>query len=121
MDGQGWDIPYKKVRPINIDGETLEVMDLELVREVNGQILKAHYYFFWVGMGTSTPSYASMKWMNMWDNFTKNLNHRWAYPGMFVYENPNAENPRLDAWERGKVILKSAIPVFHKDFRTVEK
>ena len=61
-----------------------------------------------------------MKWLNLWDNFTKNLNHRWAYPGLFVVVNPQTKAPHEDAWDRAQVIMKSALPFFHKEFGAKE-
>lgn len=116
LDGQGWSIPHKQIKKLEIDGKTVEIMDLILDRDMNGKKLEAHYYYFWVGRGINTPSYGKMKLYSVWDNFTKNINHRWAYPGIFVYVNPHAENPQEDAWQRAQVVIKGSLKHFHKDF-----
>ena len=120
MDGQGWSIPTKVVRSLELDGKQVEVMDLFLKRVVNGRVVEAHYYFFWVGRGISTPSYREMKWLSLVDNFTKNRNHRWAYPGVFLWVNPHAPQPQKDAWFRAQHVLKQVIPSFHKQFGAEE-
>lgn len=121
MDGQGWSIPSKTVRTLEVDGKQVEIMDLYLKRVSNGQMIEAHYYFFWVGRGISTPSYAKMKGISLWDNFSKNVNHRWAYPGVFLYVNPDAEDPQGNAWARAQHVLKHTIPHFHKGFGAEEE
>jgi hypothetical protein len=120
MDGQGWSIPHKVVRKLSSEGREIEVMDLFLQRVVDEQVIRAHYYYFWVGRGISTSSYAEMKRLNVWDNFFKNVNHRWAYPGIFLYVDPNHVNPDEDAWDRAQHVVKSALPFFHKEFGAKE-
>ena len=121
MDGQGWSIPSKTVRTLAIGDKQVELMDLSLKRVVNGKVIEAHYYFFWIGRGISTPSYRNMKWLSLVDNFTKNLNHRWAYPGIFVWVNPHATHPQEDAWQRAQHVMSQVIPSFHKQFGAEEK
>lgn len=122
MDGQGWQITTKQVRSMELNGEKLEVMDLSLKRESNGKVIEAHYYFFWVGKDISTPHYRDMKLRSLWDNFTKNLNHRWAYPAVMVYVNPFDEEQRHELnWKKAEHFLQHALPVFHKQFGAVEE
>jgi len=122
MDGQGWQITTKQVRSMELNGEKLEVMDLSLKRESNGKVIEAHYYFFWVGKDISTPHYRDMKLRSLWDNFTKNLNHRWAYPAVMVYVNPFDEEQRHELnWKKAEHFFKHALPVFHKQFGAVEE
>ena len=120
MDGQGWAIPTKMTRTFEVDGQEIELMDLFLKRVIDGQVYEAHYYFFWVGRGISTSSYARMKWLSLVDNFTKNVNHRWAYPGIFVHVHPGVEDRHEHAWRRAKHVIQEVVPHFHKDFGAEE-
>lgn len=116
LNGQGWAIPKKEIRRMIHAGKILEIMDLSLTQVTNGKTVRGHYYFFWVGRGISTPNYSDMKWLNLWDNFSKNMNHRWAYPGIFVGVNEEAESPRQDAWRRAQHILNASLSHFHLEF-----
>lgn len=120
LNGQGWAIPKKEIRTIIHAGKILEIMDLSLTMVANGETYRAHYYFFWVGRGISTPNYSDMKWFNLWDNFSKNMNHRWAYPGIFVGVNDTAQSPRQDAWRRAQYILRESLSHFHLEFGAVK-
>lgn len=120
MDGQGWQIPTKRVRKVEMDGKQIDVMDLYLKREVEGGVVEAHYYFFWVGMGISTAQYREMKLYSLWDNFTKNLNHRWAYPAVMVHVNPQIKDRHEKAWLQAEYFIKHALPSFHKEFGAEE-
>jgi len=121
LDAQGWSIPSKRVRTLEVEGKRLEIMDLSLLRVSNGKEIEAHYYFFWVGRGINTPQYRDMTLYSLWDNFTKNLNHRWAYPGLFIYVNPHEEDGHEKVWQEAQFFLRETLPVFHKEFGALEE
>lgn len=116
LDAQGWIILQKSERRLLHAGRELLVTDLSLTRNDDGETVRAHYYYFWVGRGINTPRYSDMKWLNLWDNFTKNKNHRWAYPGIMVTVDETQELPHKESWQRASYILKEALPYFHKQF-----
>jgi len=125
LDGLGWTVVTKTIHNFEINGKVLPVMDYSLAQTVEnseGKKIKfrAHYYFLWIGRDVNTASLMEMKWLSLWDNFTKNLNHRWAYPGVFLSVNEAQDDPEADALKRSKGIFNAIIPYFHKEFGAQE-
>ncbi len=88
LQGQGWTLMGSRDLPIEMpDGRTLTVKDLYIEKPItlhNGtkRDLRAHYLYWFVGTDVSTPSHGERLWLTLWDNVTRNINHRWAYPSL---------------------------------------
>lgn len=91
LDGQGWTLLDSRILPIEIrPGVTLEVKDLLIERQITRlggakATLQAHYLYWFVGTDVTTPSNAVRIWLSNWDNISRNVNHRWAYPSVTLW------------------------------------
>lgn len=85
LPAQGWSMRGGKVEGISMaDGRDLKVMDLSLTRDVeigpgDRRKLYAHYFYWFVGNGVTTPHHWNRVFLTSFDRITKNINHRWAY------------------------------------------
>ncbi len=126
--GQGWSILNSATRRIAMGaGQELAVRDLYIERNqtfVNGKpkLLRAHYYYWFVGADVTTPSHATRIWLTLRDNLLRSVNHRWAYVTMLAIAGENftaaelAERPRSDA-ETGRMLdefVRLLAPRFQK-------
>ena len=132
LDGQGWTITSSTVREVKmISGAVLQVRDLaiereELMTDRSKLKLRAHYVYWFVGNGISTPSNWDRQLLSLRDSVLRNVNHRWAYPSVMARVTDNltskqsGERCRDDA-ETVKMILsliRSLAPRFQKDLMT---
>lgn len=130
LDGQGWTLLDAKIRPVEIQpGKILDVKDLLVEREIrhqNGQrtMLRAHYFYWFIGTDVTTPSNATRIWLSTWDNMARNINHRWAYASVTVWVtdelNPeeSGQRRRNDAQSVGlaEELIRLTTPFFQKGF-----
>ncbi len=85
LPGQGWTIRSGTVIPVALeDGRIINVMDLALSREVETgpgqkQVIRSHYFYFFIGKGVATPYHWKRVFLTSWDRVFHGLNHRWAY------------------------------------------
>lgn len=85
LPGQGWTISSGGVIPVKLDnGNTIEIMKLDLVREVEiapgkKSTLRSYYLYWFVGKDRSTPSHMDRIFTTSWDRVFGRVNHRWAY------------------------------------------
>jgi len=128
LDGQGWTLLDAKVVPVEISpGKILEVKDLLIEREIrpeNGdrKMLRAHYFYWFIGTDVSTPSNAMRIWLSTWDNMARNVNHRWAYASVTVWvtENlsPEESGQRLrddvQSMKLAEDLIQQTTPYFQK-------
>ncbi len=132
LDGQGWTITSSTVREVKmISGTVLRVRDLAIERQLlqadgSKLPLRAHYVYWFVGNGISTPNNLDRQLLSMRDSVLLNVNHRWAYPSVMARVTDNltpvqsGERRRDDA-ETMKMILsliRSLAPRFQKDLMT---
>ena len=90
LRAQGWHIAQKEKISIAVGGQELEVMDYTLLRKINeedGTVrrVRAHYLYWWIGAGRSTPSDFERIGLTVFDNMFRNVNNRWGYPSVMVY------------------------------------
>jgi exosortase len=130
LDGQGWTLLDAKVVPVEISpGKILEVKDLLVEREIrpkNGErkMLRAHYFYWFIGTDVSTPSNAMRIWLSTWDNMARNVNHRWAYASVTVWVTENlspeesGQRRRDDAQSMrlAEDLIQQTTPHFQKAF-----
>ncbi|HEY1052986.1 MAG TPA: exosortase-associated EpsI family protein [Prosthecobacter sp.] len=129
LDGQGWTVTDSRVHEVKlISGATLRVRDLSIEREVllaDGAKLplRAHYIYWFVGTGISTPSTLERQLLSLRDSALHNVNHRWAYPSVMARVTDNlaprqsGERRRNDAdtVEMLLSLIRSLAPRFQKD------
>ncbi|MEZ0389994.1 MAG: exosortase-associated EpsI family protein [Verrucomicrobium sp.] len=90
LQGQGWNLMDSRIIPIDFgNGTHLKVKDLYIEKPITlndgtKKRLRAHYIYWFVGTDVSTPSSAERIWLTLWDNVTRNVNHRWAYPSLMA-------------------------------------
>ena len=95
LQGQGWTLMDSRTLPVDLGGgRVLSVRDLYMERSValkdgKKKPLRAHYMYWFVGSDVTTPSHAERIWLTLWDNITRNVNHRWAYPSLFAVVSEN--------------------------------
>lgn len=89
MQGQGWNLIERKVIPVEIAGEKLEVMVVELEKdqplEEGGFVsMKGVYMYWFIGDEASTPNNGERMWLTAKQNIFDNINPRWAYASVFI-------------------------------------
>jgi hypothetical protein len=90
LQGQGWNLMESRVLTVDLpDGQQLKVRDLYIDKPVTladgtKRQLRAHYLYWFVGTDVTTPSNGERIWLTLWDNVTRNINHRWAYPSLMA-------------------------------------
>jgi hypothetical protein len=95
LQGQGWTLVDSRTLSVDIgNGRTLAVKDLDIKKIITlndgtKKPLRAHYIYWFVGADVTTPSHAERIWLTLWDNITRNINHRWAYPSMMALVTEN--------------------------------
>lgn len=128
LDGQGWTLLESRVLPVEIvPGWILEVKDLLIERQItrsNGSKtrLRAHYIYWFVGTDVTTPSNARRVWLSSWDNITRNVNHRWAYPSVMLWVTDNLDPKESGQRQRDSVttvklaeeLIRALVPRFQK-------
>jgi exosortase len=130
LDGQGWTLLESRVIPVEISpGRILQVKDLHIERiwvapDGSRRPLRAHYVYWFVGTDVTTPHNATRVWLSSWDNITRNVNHRWAYPSVTAWVTENFDpaetgQRRRSSEETMEVILtliKNLTPRFQTSF-----
>lgn len=107
LDGQGWTLLQSRVVPVEIaPGQILEVKDLLIERmwvapDGTRKPLRAHYVYWFVGADVTTPHNATRVWLSSWDNITRNVNHRWAYPSITAWVTENLDSSETGQRRRG--------------------
>lgn len=107
LDGQGWTLLNSRVVPVEIaPGQVLEVKDLLIERvwvaqDGTRKQLRAHYVYWFVGADVTTPHNATRVWLSSWDNITRNVNHRWAYPSISAWVTENLDPSETGQRRRG--------------------
>jgi len=82
---QGWSIVHEENVPIHLStGQDLVVRNLTIQRDVldskkQHRAVYAHYMYWYVADGISTPSRERRNWVSSWDRVFHNRDHRWAY------------------------------------------
>lgn len=130
LDGQGWRLLNSTIVPVEITpGRTLQVCDLLVEREIRlpaggTRMLRAHYVYWFIGTDVTTPSDAALVWLSIWDNITRNVNHRWAYASVTTWVTDNldpaesGQRPRdVEASRKlAAEIVRGLVPRFQKEF-----
>ena len=130
LQGQGWSLESSQVREIDMGrGHKLAVQDLCIEKKIHlpssqeERRVRAHYVYWFVGKDVSTPSHVERIWLTLWDNITRNVNHRWAYPSFMALVTDNFTPAEIGERKRNdeetvamieKLIQKLA-PQFQKD------
>lgn len=126
LDGQGWDIWKKEKVSLDINGQTLEVMDYHLRKQEHqpdGSLkpVRAHYVYWWIGKSTSTPSDFERILITVVDNMFRNINNRWGYPSVMVNVNLElGEAAEEEARERAFDFIREYAPLFQKSLGAEE-
>lgn len=129
LDGQGWTVTNSQVREVRLlSGAALKVRDLSIERQVllqdgGKKPLRAHYIYWFVGDGISTPNNLERQLLSLRDSVLHNVNHRWAYPSVMAKVTDNfspqesGERQRNDAQtvEMLLDLIRSLAPRFQKD------
>lgn len=130
LQGQGWNLMGSRILPVDMGGgRRLLVKDLYIEKPVtlndgSKRRLRGHYLYWFVGTDISTPSNSERIWLTLWDNVTRNVNHRWAYPSVMaiVTEDFTTEEvgQRLRSSDETVAMLldliRQLVPHFQKDF-----
>jgi exosortase len=131
LDGQGWTLLDAHVIPVEISpGKVLEVKDLHISREIvrpdqSKTTLSAHYLYWFVGTDVTTPSNFTRIWLTTWDNITRNINHRWAYPSVTVWVTDNLDPNESKQRKRSSTesvklateLIRELVPKFQRQFK----
>jgi hypothetical protein len=135
LQGQGWTLLGSQILPVTLEGgKTLKVKDLYIEKAValksgEKKMLRAHYIYWFVGTDVTTPSHVERIWLTLWDNISRNINHRWAYPSFMaiVTENfkPEDIGQRIRSNEQTVKLLtdliKDVAPQFQKEFMSLDR
>lgn len=95
LQGQDWKLIDSRIIKVDLgDGRNLAVKDLFIERvaampDGRQTTLRAHYVYWFIGADVTTPSHAERVWLTLWDNITRNINHRWAYTSMMALVTDN--------------------------------
>lgn len=130
LDGQGWTLLESAIVPIEITpGHILNVKDLHISREVvradnTKSTLSAHYLYWFVGTDVTTPSNWTRIWLSTWDNITRSVNHRWAYPSVTVWVTDNLDPKESGQRKRSSAesmalateLIRELVPQFQTQF-----
>lgn len=130
LDGQGWTLLDSSVREVEITpGRFLKVKDLLIEKQhtlANGAttMRRAHYLYWFVGTDVTTPSNAMRIWLTSWDNITRHVNHRWAYPSIMMWVTDNLDPQESGQRKRDSVktlevadeLIRALVPYFQKSF-----
>jgi exosortase len=131
LDGQGWTLLDAHVIPVEISpGKVLQVKDLHISREIvrpdqSKTTLSAHYLYWFVGTDVTTPSNFTRIWLTTWDNITRNINHRWAYPSVTVWVTDNLDPNESKQRKRSSTesvklateLIRELVPKFQRQFK----
>jgi len=124
LPGQGWNKPHPYERTIALsDDRNLDVRDLYLEREYQNEdgtkgILRAHYYYWFVGKDVTTPNHMSRIMMTMRDNIVRNINHRWAYVSVMSVVEASEGQSQEEASEETRQLLDSLIRESIDEYQT---
>lgn len=130
LDGQGWTLLESKILPVEIiPGQILQVKDLHISREIvrsdlSKTTLSAHYIYWFVGTDVTTPSNLTRIWLSTWDNITRSINHRWAYPSVTVWVTDNLDpkesgqrkRSSAESVELATELIRELVPKFQTQF-----
>ena len=130
LDGQGWTLLDSRIVPVEISpGRVLNVNDLHIERDIrrpdgNRKMLRAHYFYWFIGTDVTTPSNATREWLSTWDNIARNVNHRWAYASVTAWVTDNLETSECGQRSRNSEatvklvsdLIHLLAPQFQKEF-----
>jgi exosortase len=131
LDGQGWTLLEATIVPVEITpGHILHVKDLHISREMvradnTKSTLSAHYLYWFVGTDVTTPSNWTRIWLSTWDNITRSVNHRWAYPSITVWVTENLDPKESGQRKRSSAesvalaneLIRELVPKFQTQFQ----
>jgi exosortase len=131
LDGQGWTLLESNIIPVEITpGRILQVKDLHISREVvkldhTKSTISAHYLYWFVGTDVTTPSNWTRIWLSTWDNISRSVNHRWAYPSATVWVTENLDPKESGQRKRSsaesvalaKELIRELVPKFQTQFQ----
>lgn len=132
LRAQGWHIAKREIVKLRVGEEDLEIMDFWLRRKVaeeDGKIrhIRAHYYYWWIGANTSTPSDFKRILITVLDNMFKNVNNRWGYPSVLVYVDledkktvEQVAGAEEEARKRALGFIRAYAPLFQKSLGAVQ-
>lgn len=130
LQGQGWTLLNSSTRRLPMPGgRELSVRDLYIRKDIRlkdgtRRPLRAHFFYWFVGLDATTSSHAGRIWLTLRDNITRGVNHRWAYASALALVTDNfspdeiGERPRsgdATAALLGKFI-HDLVPRFQKSF-----
>jgi len=136
LQGQGWSLESSRILEIDMGhGQKLPVKDLCIEKIIHipstqeERRLRAHYVYWFVGKDVSTPSHAERIWLTLWDNITRNVNHRWAYPSFMALVTDNFSPSEIGERKRSdeetvtmvEQLIQRLAPQFQKDLMSKEQ
>src|SRR5690606_33319672 len=85
--------------------------------------LTAHYFYWFIGAGITTPSHASRSIITLKDNLIHNINHRWAYVSVLALNTEGLpmdeirQRPRNDTQTTELIteVIANIAPYIHKE------
>ena len=107
LQGQDWKLIDSRIIPVDMgQGRKLKVKDLYIERVMaqkdgTQRTMRGHYVYWFVGADVTTPSHAERIWLTLWDNITRNTNHRWAYTSMMALVTENWSSAETGQRPRG--------------------
>ena len=131
LKGQHWTIVKREIVELDIQGDSLAVMDFYLERVKIGadnttvigedgkpEKVKAHYVYWWIGPKASTPSDMERVWLELANSIRKGRKERWAYPSVQVIV--DERYGREEAQKRAYEFIQRAAPSFQKSLGAQE-
>lgn len=128
--GQGWRLLDSSIIAVDMGGgKSLAVKDLYIEKTVTlttggRRTVRAHYLYWFVGADVATPSHVERIWLTLWDNLTRNVNHRWAYPSVMALVTENFTSDEIgervrngrETQEALLGLIRQLAPRFQKEF-----
>ena len=128
--GQGWQLLDSSIIAVDMGGgRKLSVKDLYIEKVVTlttgeRRPVRAHYLYWFVGADVTTPSHVERIWLTLWDNLTRNVNHRWAYPSVMALATDNFTSAEIgervrtgpETQEALLGLIRQLVPLFQKEF-----
>lgn len=131
--GQGWRLLDSSIVAVDMGGgRELSVKDLYIEKMVTlatgeRRTVRAHYVYWFVGADVATPYHVERIWLTLWDNLTRNVNHRWAYPSVMALVTENFTSAEIGERVRNDPetleallrLIRQLAPRFQKEFMEV--
>lgn len=127
LPAQGWSIGGGNIVPIPLkSGRTLEVMNLDLRRQVEVRPnvfrpISSEFFYWFIGKDRTTPKHMVRIFQTSWDRVFHRINHRWAYV-IITAVNSDSLRPGGKNAEQTKEMMekfvRDVVPYFQKSEMT---